>query len=60
MKKTTIALYIILVIAVICSAISIIQSFTKGIQVDWFAMTAIFSSLAVGFSAVDNKKKETK
>ncbi len=56
-SKTTICLYIILVIAIICSVISIIQSFTKNIPVDWSAMTLVYCFLAISFSTIEEKKK---
>lgn len=60
MKKTTIVLIVILVIAIICEVISLVQSFTKGIPVDWFAFTAVFASLACAFSAIASKNKKEK
>lgn len=60
MKKTTIVLIVVLVLAIVCEVISIVQSFTKGIPVDWFGFAAVMAALACAFAAIASKNKKDK
>ena len=58
MNKTRIFLYVLLVIGLIFEAISIVQSFTKNIPMDWSSAGMIFAVLTVALSCTEKKEKK--
>ena len=58
MNKTRIFLYALLVIGLIFEAISIVQSFTKNIPMDWASAGMFFAVLTVALSSTENKEKK--
>ena len=60
MKKTKVFLYVLLVIGLICMGISVVQSFTKGLPVDWGSAGCFFAALTVALSSAETKAKTQK
>ena len=58
MNKTRIFLYALLVIGLIFEAISIVQSFTKSIPMDWSSAGVFFAVLTVALSSTETKEKK--
>ena len=61
MNKTRIFLYVLLVVGLIFEAISIVQSFTKNIPMDWSSAGVFFAVLTVALDSTERReKKQTK
>ena len=58
MNKTKIFLYALLVIGLIFEAISIVQSFTKNIPMDWASAGIFFAVLTVALDGAEKKEKK--
>ena len=58
MNKTKIFLYALLVIGLVFEAISIVQSFTKNIPMDWSSAGVFFAVLTVALSSNEKKGKK--
>jgi len=58
MNKTKVILYALLVIGLVFEVISIIQSFTKNIPMDWSSAGVFFAVLTVALSSAEKKEKE--
>ena len=51
-------LYVLLVIGLILEAISIVQSFTKNIPMDWASAGVFFAVLTVALDGAEKKEKK--
>ena len=60
MNKTRIFLYVLLVIGLIFETISIVQSFTKNIPMDWASAGVFFAVLTVALDSAERKEKKQK
>ncbi len=60
MKKTKMVLIAILVFTLIGLGISIVQSFTKGIPVEWMPAGMIFAVLACAFEDLEKKEEKAR
>ena len=58
MNKTRIFLYVLLVIGLIFEAISIVQSFTKNIPMDWASAGVFFAVLTVALDSTERRDKK--
>jgi len=58
MNKTKVILYALLVIGLVFEVISIVQSFTKNIPMDWSSAGVFFAVLTVALSSAEKKEKE--
>ena len=58
MNKTKVFLYALLVIGLIFEAISIVQSFTKNIPMDWSSAGIFFAVLTVALDSTERKEKK--
>ena len=58
MNKTRIFLYVLLVIGLIFEAISIVQSFTKNIPMDWSSAGIFFAVLTVALDSTERREKK--
>ena len=58
MNKTKVFLYTLLVIGLIFEAISIVQSFTKNIPMDWSSAGIFFAVLTVALDSTERKEKK--
>ena len=58
MNKTRVFLYVLLVVGLIFEAISIVQSFTKNIPMDWSSAGVFFAVLTVALSCTEKKEKK--
>ncbi|MBQ2099725.1 MAG: hypothetical protein II477_01485 [Lachnospiraceae bacterium] len=58
MNKTKVFLYALLVIGLIFEAISIVQSFTKNIPMDWASAGVFFAVLTVALDSTERREKK--
>jgi len=58
MNKTRVFLYALLVIGLVFEAISIVQSFSKNIPMDWASAGTFFAVLTVALSSTEKKEKK--
>ena len=58
MNKTKFFLYALLVIGLIFEAVSIVQSFTKNIPMDWASAGVFFAVLTVALDGAEKKEKK--
>ena len=58
MNKTKIFLYALLVIGLIFEAVSIVQSFTKNIPMDWASAGVFFAVLTVALDSTERREKK--
>ena len=58
MNKTKIFLYALLVIGLVFEAISIVQSFTKNIPMDWASAGVFFAVLTVALDSTERREKK--
>ena len=58
MNKTKVFLYALLVIGLIFEVISIVQSFTKNIPMDWASAGVFFAVLTVALDGAEKKEKK--
>ncbi len=58
MNKTKVFLYALLVIGLIFEAVSIVQSFTKNIPMDWASAGVFFAVLTVALDGAEKKEKK--
>ena len=58
MNKTKVFLYALLVIGLIFETISIVQSFTKNIPMDWASAGVFFAVLTVALDGAEKKEKK--
>ncbi|MCR5127425.1 MAG: hypothetical protein K6B69_04900 [Lachnospiraceae bacterium] len=60
MNKTKVFLYVLLVLGLVCLGISVVQSITKGMPVDWSSAGVFFAVLTVALSSVESKEQKKK
>lgn len=58
MNKTKVFLYALLVIGLIFEVISIVQSFTKNIPMDWASAGVFFAVLTVALDSTERREKK--
>ena len=58
MNKTRVFLYVLLVVGLIFEAISIVQSFTKNIPMDWSSAGVFFAVLTVALDSTERREKK--
>ena len=58
MNKTKVFLYALLVIGLIFEAISIVQSFTKNIPMDWASAGVFFAVLTGALDSTERREKK--